>query len=162
MSTLLLYLTVLLATLGSLLMAGVFFAFSTAVMPALGRLVPGAGMQAMQTLNAVILNPLFLATFVGTALLAVAAAALAWIYGPREAGMLFALGALLYGVGVLGVTAALNVPMNEALAKLGADSAVGHDYWQVYLRDWTFWNGVRTLAGLLAGASMMAGVIASP
>lgn len=160
MSILLLYLTVLLTTLGSLLMAGVFFAFSTAVMPALGRVV--GGMQAMQTINTVILNPLFLATFMGTALLAVAAAVLGWLYGPREAALLFLLGALAYGVGVFGVTVALNVPMNEALAKLGADSGPGQDYWQAYLRDWTFWNGLRTLAGLVSGACMIVGVIISP
>ncbi|MGM9481047.1 hypothetical protein ACS5PN_07635 [Roseateles sp. NT4] len=45
----LLTLMTLLAALGSLLMAGVFFAFSTAVMPALGRAAPEAGMRLMQT-----------------------------------------------------------------------------------------------------------------
>ncbi|MDR7268230.1 putative membrane protein [Pelomonas saccharophila] len=151
--TTLLNLTTLLATLGSLLMAGVFFAFSTAVMPALAG--AASGMQLMQTINEVILNRVFLGIFVVTALLACAAAALGWAQAPRGAAVLLTAGALAYVVGVFGVTAALNVPMNEALAKLGADSVTGQNYWQTYLRDWTFWNTVRTLAGLASGACLV-------
>lgn len=153
-------LCILLATLGSVLMAGVFFAFSTSVMPALRRVAPGEGMQVMQTINEVILNPLFLGVFVGTALLAVLAAALGWWQGPRGAAALLTLGALAYAIGVFGVTSVINVPMNEALARLGADSAAGHEYWQAYLRDWTFWNSVRTVAGLVAGGCIVAGAMA--
>jgi len=158
--TTLLNLTILLATLGSLLMAGLFYAFSTAVMPALGRVAPGSGMEVMQRINEVILNPVFLGVFTGTALLALAAAGLGWAQAPRAAAVLFTLGALTYAVGVFGVTAALNVPMNEVLAKLGADSAAGHDYWRVYLRDWTLWNTVRALAGVVSGACLIAGSMA--
>jgi uncharacterized membrane protein len=53
------------AALGSGLMAGLYFAFSTAVMPALGGLPQEQGIAAMQKINAAILNPLFLFLFSG-------------------------------------------------------------------------------------------------
>ena len=65
---------ILLTALGSALMAGTFFAFSNFVMPALGKLPAEQGLAAMQSINRVVLNPLFLSVFVGTA---VAAAILA-------------------------------------------------------------------------------------
>ena len=57
-----------LTALGCGLIAGVFFAFSTFVIKALGRLPPHEGIAAMQSINVVVLNPLFLAVFVGTAI----------------------------------------------------------------------------------------------
>lgn len=149
-------LLLLLAALGSLLIAGVFFGFSTAVMPAFRRVSPAAGMQLMQAINKIILNPVFLGVFCGTALLAVAAAVLGWMQAPRESALLMTAGALAYVVGVFGVTTGRNVPMNEALDRLDADSSAGRDYWAVYLRDWTFWNTFRTLAGLASGACLVA------
>jgi len=55
------------AALGSGLMAGFFFAFSATVMWALER--QPAAVAAMQAINVVVLNPLFLGTFFGTAIL---------------------------------------------------------------------------------------------
>ncbi|MGM9481046.1 anthrone oxygenase family protein [Roseateles sp. NT4] len=106
-------------------------------------------------MNEVILNRTFLSAFVGTALLALAAAGLGWAQAPRGVAALLAAGALAYAVGVFGVTVALNVPMNETLARLAADSAAGQDYWRVYLRDWVFWNGVRAMAGGVSGACLL-------
>ncbi|NJO35882.1 MAG: hypothetical protein HC869_25170, partial [Rhodospirillales bacterium] len=63
----LLFLLTFLATLGSGLMAGFFFAFSTPVMGALGRLPPMHGIAAMQSINILVINPLFLCAFMGTA-----------------------------------------------------------------------------------------------
>jgi hypothetical protein len=61
------FVLVLLAALGSGLMAGLFFVFSVAIMTALARLMPHEGVAAMQHINAVILNPLFALAFFGTA-----------------------------------------------------------------------------------------------
>ena len=55
----------LIAALGSGLMAGVFFAFSSFVMTALARLAPAPGIAAMQSINVVVINPLFMAGFLG-------------------------------------------------------------------------------------------------
>lgn len=58
-----------LSALGCGLMAGVFFAFSTFVMKALGALPPAQGIAAMQSINVAVINRWFMAAFFGTALL---------------------------------------------------------------------------------------------
>jgi len=69
------------AAIGSGLIAGVFFAFSSFVMPALRRLPAAQGVAAMQSINIMVLNPMFLGVFLGTAigcLLLVVIALLNW------------------------------------------------------------------------------------
>jgi uncharacterized membrane protein len=61
------FLLMLVAALGCGLMAGVFFAFSTFVMPALARLQPSQGIAAMQSINITAINPLFMIALFGTA-----------------------------------------------------------------------------------------------
>jgi uncharacterized membrane protein len=58
------------AALGAGLVAGIFFAFSAFIMAALGRLRPEDGISAMQSINVVVLNPVFFFVFFGTALAA--------------------------------------------------------------------------------------------
>jgi len=60
----------LLACIGAGTVGGVFFAFSAFVMKALAQLPASRGVAAMQRINVVVLNPLFLGVFMGTALLA--------------------------------------------------------------------------------------------
>ena len=57
---------ILFSALGSALVAGIFFAFSTFVMKALGRLQPEQGIAAMQAINVTVLNPWFFTVFFGT------------------------------------------------------------------------------------------------
>ena len=61
------FILLLAAAIGSAMIAGLFYAFSTFIMQALGRLPTAAGAAAMQSINATILNPLFFALFFGTA-----------------------------------------------------------------------------------------------
>jgi uncharacterized membrane protein len=142
------------AALGAALMAGLFFAFSAFVMDALGRLPPAQGIAAMQSINVVVLNPLFLTIFVGTAALG-AVVAIAALLGWSGGAIALVAGALLYGVGTFGVTMALNVPLNDALATVAPDSAEGAALWARYLVTWTAWNHVRTLGSLAATAAFI-------
>lgn len=138
---------VLFAAVGSGLTAGIFFAFSTFVMQALGRQAPAAGISAMQAINITVINPWFMAAFFGPAVVALALA----IAGRGQPEFAYWLaGALLYGVGTVGVTIAGNVPLNDALAAVSPGSAEGATLWAKYLTDWTIWNHVRTLAAFMA------------
>ena len=152
------FVVALVAALGCGLNAGVFFAFSTFVMRALGRLPPAQGIAAMQSINVVAIGPLFMAALFGTAIacavLAVSSA-LAW----REPGAGFLLaGCLLYLFGAIVVTIAFNVPRNEALASSDPTSDAGARLWAGYLTSWTAWNHVRTIASLAAAASLTVGL----
>ena len=151
MDQLLLTLTVL-AALGSGLIAGVFFAFSVSVMAALGRQPPAAAISAMQAINVVIINPLFLGAFMGTALVCVVlaiAALVRWSY--PGAGYLLA-GGVLYVAGCFLLTMVCNVPLNNRLAAVRPDSVEGANFWRRYLVEWTNWNHARTAASLAAAA----------
>ena len=64
----------LISALGCGLMAGLFFAFSVSVMKALGRRPPAEGIAAMQSINVVVINPVFMIAFFGTAVACVAVA----------------------------------------------------------------------------------------
>jgi uncharacterized membrane protein len=140
----------LLAALGSALIGGVFFGFSTFIMRALARLPTAAGIAAMQQINVAVINPWFLVPFVGTA---VAGAALAgWgvvVWGEGEARWR-AVGGALYVVGTFLVTIRFNVPLNDALAAVAPEEERAVAVWEDYLVRWTWWNHVRTVAAIAA------------
>ncbi|WP_433556600.1 DUF1772 domain-containing protein [Pseudonocardia xinjiangensis] len=133
---------ILVATVGSGLMAGLFFAFSVAVMPALRRLPPAAGAAAMQSVNRAILNPLFGVVFGGTTVLCVLLAVAA-PFSAQHATAWIVVGAVLHVVGSFLVTAVWNVPLNIRLDAVDPDAAAGT--WSEYLVRWTAWNHVRTV-----------------
>jgi uncharacterized membrane protein len=136
--------------LGCGLSAGVFFAFSAFVMPALGRLPSGQGIAAMQSINKLAVTPAFMTALFGSALACAGLTAwsvLAW--GERPAPWLLAAG-VLYLVGSIVVTIAVNVPLNDALATTRPDGAGAADRWRGYLRRWTAWNHLRAAAALAA------------
>ena len=153
-------LLILAAALGAATIGGVFFAFSTFVMGALAQLPSPHGIAAMQRINVVVLNPAFLGVFIGTAVLQALAAALA-IFGwtPTRSPLLLA-GTVLYVAGCFGVTMAANVPRNERLRAMSAESSRAHAYWPIYQREWTWWNHVRTVAALAAAACGIVALIA--
>ncbi|KQZ14847.1 hypothetical protein ASD44_12825 [Mesorhizobium sp. Root554] len=141
------------AILGSGLMAGLFFAFSTAVMAALARLPAGQGATAMNAINMVIQNPVFLAVFMGTALVCAALAVKA-VLGWSQPGSLWLLaGGLFYLVGIFGITVVFNVPLNDVLAAVDPASSEGTALWTRYLDEWVFWNHARTVGGIVSLAS---------
>ncbi len=143
--------------LGAGLVAGIFFAFSTFVMAALGRLPPAQGIAAMQAINVAVLNPLFFAAFFGTALGAATLALLATLSWEAPASVWLLAGALLYILGCIQVTIARNVPRNKALAAVAPESSEVGGLWARYFTEWTAWNHVRTLASLAAaGCFVMA------
>jgi uncharacterized membrane protein len=130
------------------LMAGVFFAFSVAVMPGLRRLPPHRGVAAMQAINRAILNPLLLLTFVATALLSAAIAVTTfWTWDDGSPGLRLA-GGIVYLVGAFGLTAAYHVPRNNALDGLDPDDPATAGRWATYLAEWVPWNHVRAAASL--------------
>ena len=144
-----------LAAIGSGLMAGLFFVFSVSVMGAFGKLPAPTGIAAMQSINTTILNPIFMAAFMGTALVCVVLAIFGVIRWSQPGAAWLIAGALLYIVGTLLVTIVFNVPLNDTLASVSPDSVEGASLWRTYLEVWTDWNHVRTLASTGALACFM-------
>jgi uncharacterized membrane protein len=150
-----LFVLTLCSALGCGLMGGLFFTFSTFVMKALGKLTPAAGIAAMQSINIVIINPLFLGLFLGTAVACVILA----VFSLVIRGSVYVLaGSVLYLAGCIAVTAICNVPRNNALAAVDPGSAEGARLWADYLVSWTAWNHVRTISCLAAAGLLTVGV----
>ena len=147
-----LQLLVVAALVGSGLVTGVLFAFSLVVMRALRELPPATGMAAMQRINVLIVNPLFLALFLGTALLCVGIAVVAWRGLPAVGAWGLLIGAACYLAGPLGVTMACNVPLNNRLAATAAGQADAA--WPAYVTEWLRWNHLRSAIGALGIAAL--------
>ncbi|KRV49501.1 hypothetical protein AQ490_20670 [Wenjunlia vitaminophila] len=150
----------LLGCVGSGAVGGVFFAFSSFVMPGLARLPEVQGSAAMRAVNVAAVRPAFLSVLMGTAVLDAVVVVLALLDVSASGSVPALLGGVLYLVGAVGVTAAANVPRNEALERSTADGAEADREWRAYLRGWTRWNHVRAVAGLGAAAALGAALIA--
>lgn len=130
------------------MVTGLLFAFSNFVMRALAMLPSKEGMFAMQQINEKIINPVFLAFFLGTPLLCL----MIGVYGAmhlRAIGSAFLLaGSLLNLIGPFGITMLCNVPLNNRLAQ--ADAAEAEAVWPEYQIRWQRWNHARTYIGLIS------------
>lgn len=60
---------VFVTAIGSGIVAGIFFAFSSFVMAGLGRIPPVQGIAAMNSINVTVINPSFMSAFLGTGIL---------------------------------------------------------------------------------------------
>lgn len=147
--------------LGAGLIAGTFFAFSAFVMKALRQLPVAHGIAAMQSINVVVLNPWFLSVFVGTALGSLALVISDFFVASRSGHFFASIGGAFYLLGTFMVTAGLNVPLNDALAKLDPANAKASDVWNAYVLKWSAWNHVRTIAALIACALFIAAIRAA-
>ena len=130
----------LIAAAASGLIAGLFFAFSTAVMPGLADLPAEHARHAMRRINVRIQNPLFLLVFAGNVVLC----GIEVFQGRYVGGLLYIVGSFL-------LTMFVNVPMNNRLER--TDDA----YWPEYLRKWTLWNHVRGFASLASMVILLLG-----
>lgn len=147
--------TLLAATITTGLMAGLFAAFAYAVMPGLRESSARTFVEAMQRINAAILNGWFMTCFLGALLLAVAAVAL-HVPSSGRAALPWVIAALvLYGA-TLVITGAVNVPLDNALAQAGRLGHL-HDLDAVraaFEARWVTWNVVRAVTNVLAFAAL--------
>ncbi len=132
------------AAVASALNAGIFYAFSSFVMGALGRIPSEQGINAMKAINVVVINPSFLVLFMGTTVLCAGLALWSLFHLGETTAWLILAASALFVIGCFGVTMMFNVPLNNQLARASPSEAGA--LWQTYLRDWTMWNTVRTVA----------------
>ena len=151
--------TGVLALLGSALIGGVFFAFSSFIMKALARMPSSEGIAVMQSINVVVINPPFIGAFMGTALLSIAVIVLVVMNGIIPASMFFISGSVFYFVGTFLVTMFGNVPLNKQLAAASATDPDAAVLWMHYLDRWTVWNHVRTAAAIVAALFFTLGLV---
>jgi uncharacterized membrane protein len=142
--------------IGCGLMAGTYFAFSTFIMTALGRLGQTQGIEAMNAINVEIVKSLFMPLFLGTTLTSAALAVVAAYRWGEPGSTAMLAGGIIYVVGMFIVTMVFNVPLNDALAAVDPSGAEAAPHWARYLNNWTMWNHVRTIASTAACALFVA------
>lgn len=147
------------AALGAGLIAGVFFAFSSFVMPALERLPDADGVVAMQSINRTVMTPSFMLAFTGTAIFCAALVVVAVVgWGEARSPWLLA-GGLTYALGTFVLTIAYHVPRNDALDRIDPRAADAAGRWAAYLSEWVPANTVRALAALVAAALLTVALV---
>lgn len=138
------------------LIAGIFLAFSDFIMKSLNRMEEAAAIEAMQSINLWVYRSFFmigLYTMVPVSLASIALWALA--DGPA----LFAIGGVLYLVGVIVVSGLGNIPLNHKLAVLNADERDSKLFWITYVQKWSAFNHLRVMGAALAALCFTFGAV---
>lgn len=145
------------ATLTTGLMAGLFAAFSYAVMPGLGKAGDRTFVEGMQRINTAILNGWFMSCFLGGLAFTALALFLNLRSGTDRSALPWIIAGLALYLTMFLVTSAVNVPLNDALAKAAtsgnaAELAAAR---QDFESKWVTWNTVRTVANVAAFAALI-------
>jgi uncharacterized membrane protein len=128
------------ATLTAGLQAGTYYTWATGVLPGLARGDDRTFVAALQNMNIAIVNPIFLASFLGAPVLAAGA-----ILTSSSTARPWVIAATVLAIGTVLVTGAANIPLNDALEAAGnVDrikdlAAVRADFED----SWVRWNIVR-------------------
>ncbi len=149
--------TLVAATITNGLMAGLFAAYSYAVMPGLGRTDDRTFVEAMQQTNAAIRGGWFGICFGGALLFAAAAAVLHF----GRPGLLWIVAGLVLYAAVLAITFRVNVPLNDRLAAAGdpatlADPAAVRGAFE---QTWVRWNVVRAVCSTAAFGALLGALV---
>ncbi|MCM6775653.1 DUF1772 domain-containing protein [Nocardia sp. CDC159] len=131
------------ATILTGLLAGVYYAYGTSVMLALRQVDDRTFVDVMNRINVVIVNPLFLLSFLGSVVLTGVAAAL-HLRGDQRQVLWWILIALALNVISLFISFGGNIPLNNQLADVsGGDFAALR---QRFETPWVRLNLARALA----------------
>lgn len=152
------------ATMTVGLMAGVFALYANTIMPGLRRTDDRTFVGAFQSIDKAIINPLFLAAFLGA--LVFTGLAVALHLGEHGRSVLpWIVVALLLYLAVFVITVRVNVPLNDRIKAAGAPDRIA-DLARVRQQfdepRWVRWNLVRALTttvafGCLAWALVLLG-----
>jgi uncharacterized membrane protein len=149
------------SALGCGLLAGVYFAFSIFIMPALGRIEPLHAISAMNSINSTILRSLFMALFFGTTLASGALTIIGLLRRGEPGGTAMLAGGLIYIAGMFLCTVFIHVPLNNMLAAVPPAGSDAASVWARYLGEWTMWNHVRTISSTASCALYIAAIAAT-
>lgn len=104
------------------LMAGIFFTWSNAVKPGIGKLGDIEYLRALQSMNRVILNNAFRIIFLGSIIAVALVPVFYFNLYPKNIFWLFVFTLVIYWTGVFVVTVSGNIPLNDILDKTNLES----------------------------------------
>ncbi len=136
------------------LLAGVFFTWTNAITPGIGRLNDVGYLQAFQHMNNTILNPLFYIVIIGPLLLSF----IAVFINKENGGFIFRLicaTAIIYFLGVFIVTILGNIPLNDMLDKTNLEGISLEDAKSLREKFETKWNNLHLIRTLSSSTSFI-------
>ena len=134
------------------LVTGLYFGFSVSVNRGLQRLNDSEYIKAVQSINAVIQNPIFMVSFIGPVLLLPLATLLQKDTNSMQFALLLA-SSVLYIAGSFALTMVGNVPLNQRLAMFDVTNASGNEIAQAregFEKPWNRLHTIRTIASIAA------------
>ena len=140
-------------TIFSGLMAGLFYAWSISVTPGLAQIGDDHYLQAFQAMNRAILNPAFFIAFMGLALLLPLLTYLHYSAQTPTRFWYILAAAILYLVGIILITFLGNVPLNNSLESLSIESMSDEQmdaFRLAFEAKWNRLNWIRTFSSLLS------------
>lgn len=142
----------MLATLFTGLLAGVFFTWTNAITPGIGRLTDSSYLQAFQYMNRTIINPLFYIVIISPILLSPLTA---YLYKNSNSFVLRLLvgASVLYFLGVFIVTLFGNIPLNQMLDNLHLSNITVEEakiFRYKYEDRWNNLHLIRTIASIMS------------
>lgn len=139
----------LLTALVVAIVTGIFFTWSNAVTPGLGKLGDKEYLLAFQSMNREIQNPLFFLVFFGAALLLPLCL---FLFLKQNTGVNFLIAAtLLYWIGVMAVTIFGNVPLNQLVESTDITNSSVLELERVRLafeNKWNLYNLIRSVCSV--------------
>ena len=144
-----------LAILFTGLMAGVFFTWSNAVKPGIGKLSDLEYLKALQYMNRVILNNTFKIIFGGAIITTALLPAFYFNSYPNNVFWIFILILFIYWIGAFGVTVLGNIPLNELLDKTSLDSISLEEGKTLRTSIELKWNNLNLIRSISSGVSFV-------
>jgi len=126
------------------LLAGIFFTWTNAVTPGIGKLDDLAYLQVFQYMNRAILNPLFFIIFMGALLFSVAST----YYYKSDSKLIFRMlstATIIYFIGVFIITIVGNLPLNDLIDKSHLESLSKNEIIKLRERYEMKWNSLHLI-----------------
>lgn len=139
----------IIATFFSGLMAGLFYSWTISVTPGLARIDDVSYLKAFQAMNRAIINPYFVVAFFGLVVLLPLLSYLSFQTSMSSRFGYVLTASILYFVGIMGITIAGNVPLNNALEALHIESMTPeqmNDFRKSFENKWNRLNLIRTIS----------------
>jgi uncharacterized membrane protein len=148
-----------LAILSTGLMSGIFFTWTNAVTPGIGKLSDMGYLRALQSMNRVILNTSFRIVFIG-AVIAVALAPLLYYQTfPNYIFWTFIAVFIIYWIGVFAVTFLGNIPLNRMLDNTNLRTISIENAKTLRMAIETKWNNLNLIRTISSGISFLVLVV---
>lgn len=136
-------------------MAGIFFTWSNAVKPGIGKLSDIEYLRALQSMNRVILNNAFKIIFLGAIIAVVLVPVFYYNLYPRNIFWLFVFTLVIYWIGVFGVTVSGNIPLNEILDKTNLESITSEEIKTLRKSIEVKWNNFNLIRCISSGITFI-------